>query len=90
MRGILLITAVIALFALAVGGVSAHDGDQNDDRLDEMMDQCIEMMGQMEEMMAGSGSMNDGDHGNSMNTEMDSQTGEEHNEQSDHAGMGCC
>lgn len=45
MREILLIVAVIALFALAVGGVSAHDGDQDDDRIDGLRDQCMKTMG---------------------------------------------
>lgn len=84
MRILLLVAALFALFALTVGGVSAHDGNQNDERMNEMMDQCMEMIGQMGDMM------NDGEHGDSTNTKMNSQTGEGHDERSAHAGMGCC
>lgn len=90
MRKLLLVATVLALFVLMVGGVSAHDGNQDDDRMNEMMDQCMEMMGQMGEMMNGTGSMNGGEHGDSTNTEMDSQNGEGHHDQSNSGGMGCC
>ena len=84
MRILLLVARVLALFVLTVGSVSAHDGNQNDDRMNEIMDQCMEMMGQMGDMM------NDGEHGDSTNTGMDSQDGEGHDDQSNHAEMGRC
>ena len=47
MRTLLLVTTVLVLFALAVGGVSAHDGNHNDNRMNETMDRCLAMMDHM-------------------------------------------
>lgn len=90
MREILLIVAVIALFALAVGGVSAHDGDQDDDRIDELRDQCMKTMGQMGDMMGSDGMMSGSDSAHESDHGDDTHTGEEHEGQSDHGEMECC
>lgn len=96
MRTILLIVAVLALFTLAVGGVSAHDSDNDADRMNEMMDRCMEMMGQMGEMMDSDGMMNGSDSrngdesGDSTSTGTDTQNGGEHDGHSDQAGRSCC
>jgi hypothetical protein len=68
MRTLLLVVTVLVLFALAVGGVSAHDGNHNDNQMNETMDRCLAMMDHMGEMM-GSGSMADEDQSESMTTE---------------------
>ena len=88
MRTLLLIATVLALFALAVGGVSAHDGNHDDDRMNEMMDRCLAMMDQMESMM-GSGSMADNDQSEPMDTKMEHQNDATQNGESSHTGMGC-
>ena len=91
MRTLLLVATVLALLALAVGGVSAHDGNHDDDRMNEMVDQCMEMMEHMGGMMGNGGTMNDPsstdstEAGSSMNgpnvSEEDSPSGS--------TGMGC-
>lgn len=83
MRQILLgLLAILALSALLVGGVSAHEGESSDDRMDEMMDRCLELMNQLEGMM-DDGMMND-DHGMSDSTSNDDD-GHDHGDRR----MGC-
>lgn len=94
MRTLLLVATVLVLFALAVGAVSAHDGNpdddqMNDDRMNEMMDRCLAMMDHAGEMM-GSGPMAANGHSESMNTEMEHQNDATQNGESSHTGMGCC
>lgn len=90
MREILLIVAVIALFALAVGGVSAHDGDQDDDRIDELRDQCMKTMGQMEDMMGSDGMMSGSDSARESDHGDDTHTDEGHDGQSNQGETGYC
>lgn len=94
MRTLPFVATVLVLFALAVGAVSAHDGNHdnnqmNDDRMNEMMDRCLAMMDHMGEMM-GSGPMAADDHSESMNTEMEHQNDATQNGKSSHTGTGCC
>lgn len=88
MRTLLLITAVLAMITLAVGGVSAHDGGQDTDRMNEMMNQCMEMAGQMGEVM-GSEPMNEQERSETEDT-ADHHNGEMSSEEPTHTGMMGC
>lgn len=89
MRTLLLVATVLALFALAVGGVSAHDGNQDGNQMNEMMDRCLEMMDHMGGMM-GSNSMANDEQSESMDTELEHQNDAIQNGESSHTQMGCC
>ncbi len=92
MQALLLVATVLALFALAVGDVSAHNSTQDDDRMDELMNRCMEMLGQMGDMMANdrviekSSSADETEAGDSMND----PTTSEQDDQLGSTGMGCC